>query len=138
MSDPHEKSGLSVTLKQDRKDGTWVVFHGSVSRIREDMAEALDIPNEGSLGDMIAVATAKFKGQGNVAAILGGKPVQGESSEPQQSSEDRTAEAIKAAIAAAKDMDALKDIWARYKEHVKQGSEVYDLFQAKTKEVQAK
>lgn len=144
--DPNERgAGLSVTIKQDSRDGTWVVFHGSIERIREDMAEAMDIPNEGSLSDMIASATAKFKGEGNVARVLGGKPTAASSpnggsspSEGSGSREKGLEDIIREEIESAATTDALRAVWGKHSQHVPKGSANYDLFREKSKELSSK
>ena len=74
MSDPYEPSGMSVTLKQDAKDGMWMVFHGSPSKISEMIREAIpevaDV--EGGLLDVAMEANTIYKAATTVSSA-GGK-----------------------------------------------------------------
>ena len=117
MSDPNQVRNISVTLKGDGKDATWVVFHGSVAAVREQIEEA----RESGLFDLINEVTAEYKAVGNVVQKLGAKVVDGEAkAEP---SED---DHIKGLIEAASTVAELTDIWVRYQDKIK-GTPLFDL-----------
>lgn len=135
MSNPHEPGRISVTLKQDGKDGTWIVFHGSAAEIRSQVIEAFDMEgqDDAPLYDLVNEATRMFKAAGNVTSRLGGRVVSNKSNSESASSEgsawDRAgngAEApapevdpdvvrLTAAIEDAADVAALKELFARNK-----------------------
>ncbi len=83
MSDPHEQGGISVTIKGDepggkyndaKKPGTWIVFHGSPARIKEQICEVFEIEaGERPLYDLINEATDMFKASATVSQSLGGR-----------------------------------------------------------------
>lgn len=84
MSDPHEPGGISVTIKGDepggkyndaKKPGTWIVFHGSPAKIREQIIEVFQIENgaDRPLYDLINEATDLFKASATVSQNLGGR-----------------------------------------------------------------
>lgn len=77
-----EASGLSVTLKQESRDGMWMVFHGSPSNVRQDILETFglteDTYTDYVLHDLALEAQRLFRGMGNASSILGAKSVSGE------------------------------------------------------------
>jgi hypothetical protein len=83
MSDPHEPGGISVTIKGDepggkyndaKKPGTWIVFHGSPAKIREQICEVFEIDGaDRPLYDLINEATDTFKASATVSSGLGGR-----------------------------------------------------------------
>lgn len=83
MSDPHEPGGISVTIKGDepggkyndpKKPGTWLVFHGSPAKIREQICEVFQIEaGDRPLYDLINEATDIFKSSATVSSGLGGR-----------------------------------------------------------------
>lgn len=96
MSDPHEPGGISVTIKGDepggkyndaKKPGTWIVFHGSPAKIREQICEVFQIEGaDRPLYDLINEATDLFKASATVSSNLGGRVLDAGSGQQQQSS----------------------------------------------------
>lgn len=74
-SDPNGTGGLSVTLKQDGKDGAWIVFHGSIERITEDLSAAfnLDPTQYASFADLSLEASRNYKALGSAIHSLGAR-----------------------------------------------------------------
>lgn len=85
MSDPNETGGISVTIKGDepggkyndaKVPGTWIVFHGSPARIREQIIEVFEFEDDAKtrpLFDLVNEATRLFKASAHVTNGLGGK-----------------------------------------------------------------
>ena len=134
IGSPHEPGRISVTLKSDGRDGTWIVFHGNAGEIRRQLIATFDIEDaEGApLFDLINEATRIYKSTGNVSAGLGGRVVgkksdgnaatgsawdkvaEGEKPEPEV---DPNIARLTAAIEAATTTDALRDLYARNAAH---------------------
>lgn len=160
MSDPHERGdGISVTLKQDGKDGTWLVFHGSPARVREqiiDVFPGIDPEHDAPLFDLINEATRLYKAAGNLNSTLGGRVVgkgKSEGNAPTGSAWDRaqagnTAEPepevdpnvtrIEAAIEEAADVASLKELYARNKVHFDANPDLLAAYKAKGKSLSSK
>lgn len=79
-SDPHEPGGISVTIKGDepggkfndpKSPGTWLVFHGSPARIREQLIDVFALDAEACAGrplyDLVNEATVLFKAAANAS-----------------------------------------------------------------------
>ncbi|QYW07950.1 hypothetical protein SEA_TRISTE_31 [Streptomyces phage Triste] len=67
---------LSVTIKYDKgHDATWMVFKGSASEIREEIAGAFGFQREAiaelTLSELVVAATDLAHGKGNAARFLG-------------------------------------------------------------------
>jgi hypothetical protein len=144
MSDPHEQSGISVTIKGDepggkyndpKSPGTWIVFHGTPARVREQIIEVFELPAEASerpLFDLVNEATKLFKGAANVSKTLGGTVLndgQGGGSQPasgdvwdqaaaarngatQQQEEKPAADPILTALENCKTVAEVQQVWA--------------------------
>lgn len=121
MANPHEDGGVSITLKQDGRDGMWTVFHGSPARIRENIIAlfGLEGVDELTLHEVSLEAQRIYKGAGNAASILGARPVASKSSEAwkqAQATEAAPAEPerdpLLDKIEAVKDVESLKLLWA--------------------------
>jgi hypothetical protein len=148
MSDPHEPGGISVTIKGDepggkyndaKKPGTWIVFHGSPAKIREQICEVFQIDGgDRPLYDLINEATDTFKASATVSSSLGGRvlsqgnggasaeqQVQGDGGDvwaqaaaakaqqpqqPQESKED--VDPILAALETCKSVAEVQQVWA--------------------------
>jgi hypothetical protein len=114
MSDPHEPGGISVTIKGDepggkyndaKKPGTWIVFHGSPAKIREQIIEVFEIENgaDRPLYDLINEATDLFKASATVSQNLGGRVLsQGNGEQQQQPASSGGSGDVWAQAAAAK------------------------------------
>lgn len=72
---PYAGKGMSITLKQDGKDGTWAVFHGTVEGIREQIEAFFGYDRDEELKpfDVVLSATQDYKASGRVASGLGGR-----------------------------------------------------------------
>jgi hypothetical protein len=160
VSDPHERGdGISVTLKQDGKDGTWLVFHGSAARVREQIIEVfpgIDETGDAPLFDLINEATRLYKAAGNINSTLGGRVVgskgKSESNGATGSAWDRaagnTADAepevdpnvarIEAAIEEATDVASLKELYARNKVHFENHPDLLTAYKTKGKALSSK
>ena len=127
---PHEPGRVSATFKQDGKDGTWIVVHGSPAEVRKQVIEVFDLQGEeeAPLYDLINEATRIFKASGNINSALGGRVVGGKKSEeksssnggsawdqPQEDAPDPNVVRLQQAIEDCTDVDALKVLYARNK-----------------------
>ena len=150
MSDPHEREGMSVTLKHDGKEGTWIVFHGSPAMIREQMLATfpgLEATAETPLYDIVNEATRMFKASGNVTSALGGRVIPsgnrssqsgsawdsgsaGNSDEPKPGPE---VVRLTAAIEAAEKVEDLHDLYARNKAAFDENADLMSEWKAKGK-----
>jgi hypothetical protein len=79
MGDPDKTTGLSITLKQEGRDGMWMVFHGLPHNIREDIIVTFGLDGakyaDYTLHDLALEAQRLYRGMGNVSTILGGQSV---------------------------------------------------------------
>lgn len=147
MLDPHEvtsPAGISVTIKSDepggkfndpKSPGTWIVFHGSPQRVKEQIIEVFDLPEESlsrPLYDLTNEATKLYKGVMSVGSTLGGTVIrpgteaapaggQGQSAPAQSNSDEAEAESkrLLAALEAATTVQEVKEVWARNQEAFK-------------------
>jgi len=115
MSDPFGTSGISVTIKGDepggkfndpKSPGTWIVFHGTVTSVREQIIEAFAMDESAgmlSLNDLQAEATKIFKAVNAVTKDLGGKVLSDGKDAPKPAA--KKAAPPKAKSAAAKKAD---------------------------------
>lgn len=138
MSNPHEPGRISVTLKQDGKDGTWLVFHGSAAEVRGQITDTFVMEDDGSapLYDLINEATRLYKASGNVTSALGGRVIKGGDSNdakqsgtgsawdraagngaetPTEPEVDPNVVRLTAEIEAVTEVPALKELYARNK-----------------------
>lgn len=168
MSSPHETGGISVTIKSDepggkfndpKSPGTWIVFHGSPARVREQIVEVFDL-GEAALKEplysVVNEATKLFKAVSSVGQILGGTVLSSGNAEPapappsgggdvwsQVSSakaaasqqEEPPADPILTAVAAAKEITELQQIWAENQSLFTEGSEYMAAYKARGKEL---
>lgn len=157
MSDPGERAGMSVTLKADGKDGTWVVFHGTPARIREQIIETFQIEEskDSPLFDLINEATRIYKAAGNVSSGLGGRVIAfpgGKDSSAEQapagSAWDRAQSApepqvdpnvvrLQGEIEGAASVDALRELYARNKAAFDEDADLMTAWKAKGKALSA-
>jgi hypothetical protein len=84
MSGPFDGGGISVTIKGDEPGGkfndakspsTWIVFHGSVGQVKEQIIEAFGMEAgaiDKTLLDLQNEATKMFKAVNTVGSQLGG------------------------------------------------------------------
>lgn len=151
--DPNEPGRISVTLKQDGKDGTWLVMHGSPAEVRAQIAEVFDLNEEqsdGPLFDLINEATRLYKAAGNVSSGLGGRVVGGSNGSARSGSGSAWAQAagngaeaepeadpniarVEAGIEAATTRDGLREFYARNEAVFKANPELVDAYKAKGK-----
>lgn len=156
LQDPHvlPKPGhMSVTLKHDGKDGTWIVFHGIAADIRKQIIDAFDMQGQedAPLYDLINEATRVFKSTGNITSSLGGRVVGGKKSEGappsgggsawQQAAAGNAGEEeepvdinvvrLTKAIEEVTDVTVLKELYARNKAHFDGNAELFAEWQAK-------
>lgn len=137
MGDPNKPGAISVTLKHDGKDGTWIVFHGSPAEVRSQIIEVMEMEDNGApLYDLVNEATRIYKATGNVSKGLGGRTINGKNQNADSTSsgsawdraagstgegaaeepqEDPNVTRLLAAIEAAESRQALKELYARDK-----------------------
>lgn len=150
MSDPYEKSGVSATLKVEGRDKPWLVFHGSVERVKEDIVKAFgfETPDEGTtLHALVLDANSMLNGSGRLLKAFPGSTIEsrGASSafaearnddgnppwdEPKQQS---ATEAMYDQIEAAESTDALKHLWATNRAAFDGDVELFAAWKAKGK-----
>ena len=169
MSSSHEAGNISVTFKSDepggkfndpKSPGTWVVVHGTVAQVREQIIEIFELDSKTSfdtpLYALVNEATKLFKAVSNVGQILGGTVLSsgGTESAPippsgggdvwlQVSSakaaasqqEEPPADPILTAVAAAKEITELQQIWAENQSLFTEGSEYMAAYKARGKEL---
>jgi len=146
--DPHTPGRISVTIKGDGKDATWLVLHGSPKEVHRQIIEVFDLSGESdqqSLSDLIVEATALFKGQSNVRSTLGGRTIpKGDGGKPAASGSaweqaaneepvDINVVRLTKAIEETTDVDSLKVLYARNKAHFDGNAELFAEWQAKGK-----
>ncbi len=168
MSSPHETGGISVTIKSDepggkfndpKSPGTWIVFHGSPARVREQIVEVFNL-GEAALKEplysVVNEATKLFKTVSNVGQILGGTVLSSGNTEPttapsssggdvwsqvssaKAASEQQAeppADPVLTAITAAKEIAELQQIWAENQSLFTEGSEYMAAYKARGKEL---
>lgn len=160
-SDPNEGSfgaGVSVSIKQPPSkqyaaDGMWLVLHGSVERVSEDIIKAFGIEvAEGAtptLYDLALQADSIAHGTQHAARTLGAtsapkdgeidptsawaqaRKEQAKEPEPEVSEADKLA----ARIAETADVPALRDLYARNEALFKENAELLDAWKAKGREL---
>lgn len=153
LQDPHKPGQISVTIKGDGKDATWIVFHGNVAEVRRQIVEVFELTEEGDekapLYDLVNEATRTFKTTGNVSSALGGRVIGGGSSAkkpagggsaweqaantPQEDAVDINVVRLTKAIEAATDVASLKELFARDKAHFDANPELLAEWKAKGK-----
>ena len=146
-SSPHEAGNISVTIKGDEPGGkyndakvpsTWIVFHGTPARIREQIIEVFDLGDEAKaqpLYSLINEVTKLFKAVNSVGSQLGGTVLSTGPTAPAESAgnggdvwaqvdaqkadgppwnEEKKADAdpILVALESAKTLDEVKQVWA--------------------------
>lgn len=150
LQNPHVPTvgHISVTLKGEGKDATWIVFHGKPDYVRAQIMDVMGMDeHDGPLYDLINQATTLFKGASNVSAGLGGRVIngnnankrvvggpawdepQGEPAEPV----DLNALRLSKAIEAATEAKALQELYARNKEAFVGNAELFAEWNAKGK-----
>lgn len=143
MSDPNERSGISVTLKQDGKDGTWIVFHGSPERVGEDIAQTFGMSPE-TVADMdlvgqVVEATRVYKGMATVGRVLGGRQTKGGSEAWAQARDAAPAEPARdplyVDIEEQTSVDGLKKLWAENRATFDNDAELFAAWKAKGKSI---
>lgn len=100
-TDPHEPGGISVTIKGDepggkyndaKTPGTWVVFHGSPAKVKEQICEFFGLEfsenYQRPLFDLVNEATNLFKAAANASRTLGASVLTKSDGTPAQSSSD--------------------------------------------------
>jgi len=154
MGDPNEPGRISVTMKADSREGTWIVFHGSPAEVRDQIIDVFALTEEetdGPLYDLINEATRLYKAAGNVNSTLGGRVVGGTKSEttksgsawdraagnggnaPAEPEVDPNVVRLTNAIEGATDVTTLKELYARNKAHFDGNAELFAAWQAKGK-----
>lgn len=159
MSDPYERDNISITMKQDGKDGTWIVFHGSPAKVREQVIEVFQLENEWEtpLFDLINAATRLYKSTGNISSQLGGRVITktdrtsesgnqssgsawdraGGSSEPAEPEVDPNVVRLSGAIESAQTRAELKELFARNKAVFDANADLTDEWKSKGKSLPA-
>lgn len=146
MSDPNQTREVSVTIKHDGKDSTWLVFRGSVEAVREQIIECFGMTEtEGlTLHELSVEATRLVKATSQVANGLGGRVLKGGSqsafaqaregggSAPAPAKEDEDVP-LKGMIEAATSVAALKTLWAENKAAFDADPELFAAWKAKGK-----
>jgi hypothetical protein len=153
MGNPHEPGRVSATFKQDGKDGTWIVIHGTPAEVRRQVIEVFDMEGQEDqpLYDLINEATRLFKASGNINSALGGRVVGQKTSEDKRpsgggSAWDRAASGegeaeqvdpnvtrLTAEIEGVESVDALKELYARNKVHFDGNDDLMAAWKAKGK-----
>lgn len=154
VQDPYKPGHMSVTLKADGKDGTWIVFHGDPAAIRSQITTVFDLNETGDadapLYDLINEATRIYKSTGTINAALGGRTVGGgkDSAGATGSAWDRAGSGNAAeqappvdinvvrltnAIENATNVAELKELFARNKAFFDENAELFAAWQAKGK-----
>lgn len=147
MSDPYTRGGMSVTLKADGKDGTWVVYHGTPEQIREQILATFEIEEskDAPLFDLINEATRIYKAAGNVSSGLGGRVVSSSkqadkpagsaweqaSNAPAEPEVDPNVARLEGEIEGAASVDALKELYARNVAVFESNADLMDAWKAK-------
>lgn len=175
MSDPHEPGGISVTIKGDepggkyndaKKPGTWIVFHGSPAKIREQLCEVFEIENgaDRPLYDLINEATDLFKASATVSQNLGGRVLsqgngggeqqassgeggdvwaqaaaakQGQSQQQEQQSQESDVDPILAALENCKSVAEVQQVWAENQSAFNSNPDYMAAYKAKGKALSA-
>lgn len=147
MSDPHNPRGMSVTLKGEGKDPTWLVFHGSPASVKEDIIEAFNLTGEFadlSLHELQVEATRIHKATANVSRVLGGRPVPASSESSTAAWNDARAEPVVPVvnplierIASLTTVPEVRDLYARNEAEFKADADLLALWKAKGKELAA-
>lgn len=152
-SDPNSEGGITVTLKQKQSenfanDGSWIVFHGSVERVREDIGAAFGLEEsakELTLVELASNAKALFQGASVAGNKLGGTAVPADSSPaweearssagstPASEPEAPPVNPLLAKVEEAVDVPALRDLWARNEAEFKASDELTAAWKAKGK-----
>jgi hypothetical protein len=153
VSDPTPGT-ISVTIKGDepggkyndaKSPGTWIVFHGSIVAVKEQIVEAFDYEADAvnrPLYDLVNEATKSFKAINAVGTQLGGtvlskggedKAQADSPTEPAKSDEDDATKPIKAMIENATSRDGLKQLWAENKAVFDANPSLMDEWKAKGK-----
>lgn len=140
-TDPFAGRRVSATIKAPESeryaaDNPWLVFEGTVESVREQIIAAFGMEEtEGlNLAELVLQAQTQMTAVFNAARGTGGKVVRGgggahkplpypgppaPNAAPEKSEEELNRERLQAEIAAATDVDALKQLWARNQEAFK-------------------
>jgi hypothetical protein len=147
---PHTPGRVSVTFKQDGKDGTWIVVHGSPAEVRKQIVEVFDMEgqDEQPLYDLINEATRLYKASGNITSTLGGRVVGGGSKstedkpsgnggsawdQPQEDAPDPNVVRLQQEIEGCTSVDALRNLYARNKAEFDGNADLMSEWKAKGK-----
>lgn len=71
MADPNAPGAVSVTFKQEAKDGMWIVFHGTPDAVAENIQKSVV---EGGLFDVAVEGNRLYKGMTTASRVLGASP----------------------------------------------------------------
>lgn len=138
-----ERDEMSVTMKQDGREGTWIVFHGSPDRIREQIMVTFELEAsnwDAPLFDLINEATRIYKTAGMVTSTLGGRVIEGNGRAERPAAEpkvDPEVARLVVAIDAAADVAALQDLYARNKATFAENADLTETWKAKGKSLSA-
>lgn len=127
-TDPHADRGVSVTIKTPESkryaaDNPWVVFHGSVESVKEDLGKAFDIETEGlSLYSVTVNAQRIASGIGTASNVLGGTVVKEEKADatptpansPAPAKSEPEKDKVLEALALAQSVADVQQVWAEY------------------------
>lgn len=153
-SDPNATGGVSATLKlpeseRYKQNGPWLVFHGSVERVREDIISALglEVDADVPLADVVIEGQVQFEAHASVVrGTGGGRTVGGGSSSSQRSKSAETGtetpaepegDPLLAEIEAADSTKALQIVFADNKAKFTPGSEYLAALEARSKALKA-
>jgi hypothetical protein len=139
VSDPHTNGGLSVTLKQEGSTGVWMVFHGTPDGIHQDIVRAFQLDPETyaewALSDLVNEAHRIHRGVGNVAQILGGKPMKAEDTSPPFNT-DKPADEVNPLIGLIEAVESIAELQTLYKRNAaefKANPDLTEVWKAKGK-----
>lgn len=142
-SDPNGVGEVSITFKEDGRDGTWLVFRGTPARIREDIIEVFNLEGTDDLTvhEVAIEARRKVKATGHVAASLGGRPAgsggswqkAGQKAAEQPAGPER--DPLYDTVEAIDSVDALRKLWAENREAFDNNADLMSAWKTKGQEL---
>lgn len=137
---------ISVTIKQEGRDSTWLVFRGeSIDKVRDALIGAFGMDPESvdglTLNEVSIMATSIAKGASSAAQGLGATPVKKAawSKAKNESAQQQPAEVkehpMLAQIRDCGDVSSLKELWAANKAVFEAEAEIMSAWKARGKEL---
>ena len=146
MTNPHEENKVTATIKHQGKDAPWLVFHGSVQGIKDNLIEAFTMSDEAkelNLHELVLDAQRMVAGSGVASSVLGGRPTRTNPSTTAAyaAAESTPAEPVVnplfAAIEAAESGDDLKVLYSKNKAEFEATPEIMAAANARGKAIKA-